>query len=79
MGILKYEGGFQKGCGVKDGSSGELEIFACSTAGRFLPWTMCDPHRAEVAENEDGALMGCGDLSLGGPCWKGEIQVVDMG
>lgn len=56
-----------------------VKMFACAIAGRFFAWTMCDPDWAGVAENGDVALIGGGRLSLRGPCWKGEIGVVDMG
>lgn len=55
-----------------------VEMFACATAERLLAWTMCDPDVDVVEENRDGALMDGGDLSLGGPCWKGEIQGVNL-
>lgn len=50
-----------------------VEMFARATAGRFLPRTMRDRGRVRVAENEDKAMIGGGVLSLGGPCWRGEI------
>lgn len=64
---------------MKDGIRGECVGFARATTGRFLARTKYDPDRAWVVANEDGALIGVGDLSLRGPCWKGEIGVVDMG
>ena len=54
-------------------------MFARATAGRFRARTMCDPSCAGVALGGDSALKGAGALSLGGPYWKGEVKVVELG
>ena len=56
-----------------------VETFARAAAGRFLARTMCDPGRAGVAKNEDAAMVNAGELSLGGSCWRGPVEVVDLG
>ena len=56
-----------------------VETFARAAAGRFLARTMCDPCRAGVAENGDAVMAGAGELSLGGSCWRGKVEVVDLG
>ena len=56
-----------------------VEMFACTSAGRFLARSMCDPGRAGVAVDVDSAVKGMGDLSLGGPCWRGEVVVIKVG
>ena len=56
-----------------------VEAFARAAAGRFLAWTMCDPERAGVAENRDGAMVNASELSLGGSCWRGLVGVVELG
>ena len=57
----------------------DVETFLRAVAGRFLTRTMCDPDRAGVAEADDLVLVGKGVLSLGGKCWRGDIEVVDLG
>ena len=56
-----------------------VETFACAAAGRFLARTMCDPIRAGVAEVVDTVMAGAGELSLGGRCWRGAVELVDLG
>ena len=56
-----------------------VEVFARASARRFLARSMCDPSRAGVAEDVDSAMEGMGDLSSGGPSWKGEVVVIDVG
>lgn len=56
-----------------------MEMFARATAGRFLTRTMCDLSHAGVAQNGDVALEGAGAPSLGGRCWRGRVEVVDLG
>ena len=57
----------------------DVETFARAAAGRFLARTMCDPIRAGVAAADDQLLAGVGTLSLGGACWRGGVDVVDLG
>ena len=56
-----------------------METFARAAAGRFLARTICDPVRAGVAAADDPVLVGGGVLSLGGACWRGAVEVVDLG
>ena len=56
-----------------------VETFERAAAGRFLARTLCDPVRAGVAETDDPVLVGKGVLSLGGACWRGVVEVVDLG
>ena len=56
-----------------------VETFARAAARRFLARTMCDPVRAGVAAASDPILAGSGTLSLGGSCWRGVVEVVDLG
>ena len=55
------------------------ETFARVATGRFLAWKLCDPVRAGVAAADDPVLEGKGELSLGGACWRGVVDVVDLG
>ena len=55
-----------------------METFAEVACWRFLARTMAYPKRAGVAEIPL-PLVGCGELSLGGKCWRGVIEVVDVG
>ena len=56
-----------------------VETFARAAAGRFLARTMCDPGCAGVAGDGDAVMAGAGELSLGGCCWRGALEVVDLG
>ena len=56
-----------------------VETFVRVAAGRFLARTMCDPVRTGVAAAVDPVLAGKGALSLGGACWRGPVEVVDLG
>ena len=40
---------------------------------------MCNPVRAGVAAADDPVLAGKGVLSLRGACWRGKVDVVDLG
>ena len=74
-------------CAVK-GSSGrkanvlaaveDVEAFARAATGRFLARTLCDPPRAGVGV-VDESIAGEGRLSFGGDCWRGHVDVVDLG
>ena len=57
----------------------DVETFARAATRRFLTRTMCDPVRAGVAAADDPLLAGMGALSLGGSCWRGRVDVVDLG
>ena len=57
----------------------DVKTFARVASGRFLVRTMCDPVRAGVAVADDPVLAGKGVLSLGGTCWCGVVEVVDLG
>ena len=57
----------------------DVEVFVRAAASRFLARTLCDPDRAGVVAADDPVLVGKGALSLGGPCWHGIVEVVDLG
>ena len=57
----------------------DVETFARAAAGRFLARTICDPVRSGVVGAGDLVLEGKGELSLGGACWRGVVEVVDLG
>ena len=56
----------------------DVETFARAASGRFLGRTLCDPLRAGVGQLDEG-LAEKGELSLGGRCWRGRFNVVDLG
>ena len=56
-----------------------IETFARAAASRFLARTICDLLWAGVAASDDLVLEGKGALSLGGACWRGVVEVVDLG
>ena len=78
----------RKTLGAVKGSSGtkanaiatveDVETFARAASGRFLARTLCDPPRAGIGQVDED-LAKVGTLSLGGRCWRGEVQVVDLG
>ena len=55
-----------------------VECFAEGACGRFLARTMADPSYTGVAE-VPLLLVGCGELLLGGKCWRAVIVEVDVG
>ena len=77
-----------KALGVVKGSSGrkvnaivaveDVETFAKAVTGRFLARTLCDPPRAGIGVVDEG-ITGKGQLSFGGVCWRGSVDVVDIG
>ena len=77
-----------KTLGVVKGSSGrkvnaiaaveDVETFAKAATGRFLARTLCYPPRAGVGMVDEG-IAGKGRLSLKGDCWRGHVDVVDLG
>ena len=54
----------------------DMETFAEAAQGRFLARAISDPGRAGVPDPPRGID---GELSLGGTCWRGSIEVVDLG
>ena len=60
------------------GAVEDVETFARAAAGRFLARTLCDPPRAGVGVVDEG-IAGKGQLSFGGGCWCGHVDVVDLG
>ena len=54
----------------------DVETFAEAAQGRFLARAISDPGRAGVPDPPRGID---GELSLGGPCWRGSIEVVNLG
>ena len=56
----------------------DVETFARAASGRFLARTLCDPPRASIGV-VDERIAGQGHLSLGGVCWRGCVDVVDLG
>ena len=56
----------------------DVETFARAATGRFLASTLCDPPRAGVGMVEEG-ITGKGRLSFGGDCWRGHVDVLDLG
>ena len=56
----------------------DVETFARAATGRFLARTLSNPPRASIGV-VDGGISGKGHLSLGGDCWRGHVEVVDLG
>ena len=56
----------------------DVETFARAASGRFLARTLCDPSRAGIGV-VDERIGGQGHLSLGGDCWRGCVDVIDLG
>ena len=56
----------------------DVETFARAATGGFLARTLCDPPRAGVGV-VDAGIAGRGRLSFGGNCWRGHVDVVDLG
>ena len=56
----------------------DVETFARAATGRFLARTLCDPLRAGIGMVDEG-ITGKGQLSFGGECWRGQVDVVDLG
>ena len=40
---------------------------------------MCDPVRAGVAAADDPVLVGKSAFSMGGACWRGVVEIADLG
>ena len=85
---LLQNAAMRKTLGAVKGSSGrkanaiaaveDVETFARAATGRFLARTLCDPPRAGMGV-VDEEIAGKGRLSLGGGCWRGDVDVVDLG
>ena len=85
---LLQNAAMRKTLGAVKGSSGrkanaiaaveDVETFARAATGRFLARTLCDPPRAGMGVVDEG-IAGKGRLSLGGSCWRGDVDVVDLG
>ena len=85
---LLQNAAMRKTLGAVTGSSGrkanaiaaveDVETFARAAAGRFLACTLCDPTLAGVGVVDEG-IAGKGQLSIGGDCWRGHVDVVDLG
>ena len=56
----------------------DVETFARAVTGRFLARTLCDPPRARIGVVDEG-IAGKGQPSCGGECWRGQVDVVDLG
>ena len=80
--------GMRKTLGAVKGSSGrkanaiaaveDVETFARAASWRFLARTLCEPPRAGVGVVDEG-IAGKGAVSFGGDCWRGQVDVVDLG
>ena len=85
---LLQNAAMRKALGAVKGSSGkkvnaiaaveDVETFAKAATGRFLARTLCDPPRAGIGVVDEG-IAGQGRLSFGGTCWRGRVDVVDLG
>ena len=85
---LLQNAAMRKTLGAVKGSSGrkasaiaaveDVETFARAATGRFLARTLCDPPRAGIGVVGKG-IAGKGQLSCGGECWRGLVEVVDLG
>ena len=56
----------------------DVETFAKAATMRFLARTLCDPPRAGIGVVDEG-ITGKGRLLFGGTCWRGRVDVVDLG
>ena len=56
----------------------DVETFARAAGGRFFACTLCDPPRAGIGM-VDQRIAAQGHLSLGGDCWLGCVDVIDLG
>ena len=56
----------------------DVETFAIAAARRFLPRTLYDTPRAGIGVVDQG-ISGKAELSFGGDCWRGWVDVVDLG
>ena len=56
----------------------DVETFAKAATGRFLSRTLCNPPRAGIGV-VDEEIARKGQLSFGGGCWRGQVDMVDLG
>ena len=56
----------------------EVKTFAKAATERFLARTLRDPLRAGIGVVDERIASG-GQLSVGGGCWRGLVEVVDLG
>ena len=85
---LLQNAAMRKALGAVKGSSGrkenaiaaveDVKTFAKAATGRFLVRTLCDPPRTGIGV-VDEEINGKGRLSFGGTCWRGSVDVVDLG
>ena len=85
---LLQNAALRKTLGAVKGSSGrkmnaiaaveDVETFAKAASGRFLARTLGDPLRAGIGVVGEG-IAGQGHLSPGGDCWRGCVDVIDLG
>ena len=85
---LLQDAAMRKTVGAVKGSSGrkagaiaaveDVETFVRAATGRFLTRTLCDPPRAGIGVVDEG-IAGKGQLACGGECWRGHVEVVDLG
>ena len=87
--VLLQNTAFRKTLGAVKGSSGrkgnaivaaveDVVTFPRSATERFLARTLCDPSRAGVGMVDENFTRE-GKLSVGGECWRGHVDVVDLG
>ena len=85
---LLQNAAMRKVLGAVKGSSGrkasaiaaveDVETFAKAATGRFLARTLCDPPRAGIGVVDEG-ITEKGRLSFRGTCWRGSVDVMDLG
>ena len=85
---LLQNAAMRKTLGAVKGSSGRkanaiaavenVEPFVRSGPARFLARTLCNPPQAGIGV-VDEEITGTGQLSFGGDCWRGHVDVVDLG
>lgn len=56
----------------------DVETFARAATGRFLARTLCDPSRVGIGM-VNAVIAREGQLSVGGGCWRGRVEVIDLG
>ena len=56
----------------------DIEMFVKAANGRFFACTRCEPSRAGIGMVDEG-IARQGQLSFGGDCWHGYVDVVDLG
>ena len=63
----------EDGCGGRGGD-------VCACGGGEVPGPDdVRPDSRGVAEVVDAVMAGAGELSLGGNCWRGAVELVDLG